>query len=508
MTSEISRKSFFKLGAGLAAVAASGAAKAAVSPKPKAAVVVPTKPVKTLIRNVDVLTMEDSNKEYHGVDVMLSGGKIAAIAKALSAGDAKVVDGTGKILMPGFIDGFRHNWQQLGNGRILKTNQSYLDYYTGFTGKLGAAMTPEDSHLAEYAGCVEAIDNGFTSMVNFATGSGDHAKIEMAIKGAKASGIGGYYAMAHGRPGRGKVPTAADFVFAQQMRDTYFTGPEGPQFGLGMGSPWGAPIADVKAYFAAARALKPGIMCMHHHSYGSGGGKPGGQTKEPPLPEGTLRVVADFESAGMLGPDLHVSHGTELTDAELKLFAKYGVGTSSATLVEYTYAPDQASTLARARAMGCAASMGFDAPIESTRDTFEMARRTFVGLFHLPEDNKIANTYQSDDTLAFLTREGHKSAQLGAVSGTVTVGKRADLLLIDTDRFGFPPAGVGTLADRVLNYASREDIDSVWVAGVQRKSGGKMIGIDWKSLKAKTTEAGARLYAAIGSPKLGLDKTT
>jgi hypothetical protein len=40
----------------------------------------------------------------------------------------------------------------------------------------------------------------------------------------------------------------------------------------------------------------------------------------------------------------------------------------------------------------------------------------------------------------------------GDVTGTITVGKRADLVLLRTDRIGF--AIQGTLADRVLNFGS------------------------------------------------------
>jgi|GEM_PF-3669692 len=49
---------------------------------------------------------------------------------------------------------------------------------------------------------------------------------------------------------------------------------------------------------------------------------------------------------------------------------------------------------------------------------------------------------------------------MGDVTGTISVGKRAD-------RIGF--AMLGSLADRVLNFGSLADIDSVWVAGRARK---------------------------------------
>lgn len=65
-------------------------------------------PPETLIRNATVLTIT------HGVltntDVLIRGGKIAAIGKDLkAAANARVIDATGKYLMPGIIDCHSHS---------------------------------------------------------------------------------------------------------------------------------------------------------------------------------------------------------------------------------------------------------------------------------------------------------------------------------------------------------------------------------------------------------------
>ena len=77
--------------------------------------------------------------------------------------------------------------------------------------------------------------------------------------------------------------------------------------------------------------------------------------------------------------------------------------------------------------------------------------------------------------------------RLGDETGTIPIGKRADLVLLRTDRIGF--AMLGSLADRVLNFASLSEIDSVWVAGQVRKRNGQMIGVDWANLKSQVAEA-------------------
>jgi cytosine/adenosine deaminase-related metal-dependent hydrolase len=499
MSQEISRKSFLQLGMGLAAAAAPAQAQtqaAAAKPAPR-----PKAPGKTLIRNVDVLTMQADHAELPGMDVMLSSGKIAAIAKGLPAGDAEVIDGTGRILMPGFTDGFRHNWQSLDTGRILKLNQSYHNYYGGYTQKLGQTMTPEELYLSDYLGCVEALNSGFTAMINFAQG-GPLVRAQAAARGARDSGIGGAFAYTPAGLTRDGLPDEAAFKVAEQLRDSVFHEGDDLHFALGMNLKWGATYEEFQQYFARARALKPKLLMMHHHSDGSGGGNPGAQFTPPPKPPGTIRVVSDLRDSGVLGPDLHMGHGTELTDEELTFLSAAGITMASGILAEFTYAQDQTSIHARARAHGIPAGIGFDTPLEWSRDPFEMSRMAITCLYRTPENWKIADTYGSDDSLVFLTRDGAKCAKMGDQAGTVTVGKRADVILINTDRIGFP--AIGNLADRVANFGLLSDIDSVWVAGKPRKRHGQMVGIDMKALKAKVVASQHRVWEAIGRPVYGV----
>ncbi len=87
--------------------------------------------------------------------------------------------------------------------------------------------------------------------------------------------------------------------------------------------------------------------------------------------------------------------------------------------------------------------------------------------------------------------------RLGDVAGTITVGKRADLVLLRTDRIGF--ASLGSLADRVLNFATLPDVDSVWVAGQAKKRNGEMLGVDWAKLKSQMIEAQNRIGSLADS---------
>ncbi len=65
-------------------------------------------PSETLIRNATVLTI--TRGVLTNTDVLIRNGKIAAVGKGLSAGaNARVIDGTGKYVMPGIIDAHSHS---------------------------------------------------------------------------------------------------------------------------------------------------------------------------------------------------------------------------------------------------------------------------------------------------------------------------------------------------------------------------------------------------------------
>jgi imidazolonepropionase-like amidohydrolase len=60
----------------------------------------------TLIRNATVLT--GTGTRLDGADVLLRDGKVEAVGTSLDAGDAEIVDGTGRWVTPGLIDVHSH----------------------------------------------------------------------------------------------------------------------------------------------------------------------------------------------------------------------------------------------------------------------------------------------------------------------------------------------------------------------------------------------------------------
>jgi 5-methylthioadenosine/S-adenosylhomocysteine deaminase len=211
--------------------------------------------------------------------------------------------------------------------------------------------------------------------------------------------------------------------------------------------------------------------------------------------------VPDLQEAGLLGPDYHVAHANRLTAEELQMFKINGCSIAATTMGEFPYMGWGAwrgpSVHGRARQAGVRVGIGMDVPLALPGDYFEHVRGSFWNQYTSPEGLAIANTYQGVDSLDFVTALGAKAIHRETEVGTITVGKSADLVLLNTDRLGF--GTLGSLGNRILTFATREDIDSVWIAGQAKKRHGEMLGVDLSSIKARLLEAQTRVHKKIAS---------
>ena len=460
-------------------------------------------PRPTLIRGADLLTMDPTSQEMQATDVLIRNGRIAAIGKGLSAEGAEIIEANGMILMPGMCDGHRHLWHTIDAGRLVKTYPEVYATYQEWKMRTIVSMNPEDHYLAGYVGGLMAIDSGVTSVIDYAHGQINEENALAAANGTRDSGVGGWFAFQLGvasnyKPGdtvslsmahslRIAPTTETHWAIAERLQKEVFSGSSDIlQLGLAPSTGMGSRLEDIKRDWTRVRDMGVGLLAAHVHKPAS------------PTPQGTMghrdTGVPDLQEAGMLGPDYHLAHANRLTAEELRMLRDTGGMVCATVMGEIPYvvsANRGPSVHGRARAAGVATGIGIDVNLVLTQDYFEHARAAFWNLYLSPEGIEIASTYKSEDTLDFVTALGASAMRLGDETGTITIGKRADLVLLRTDRIGF--AMQGTLADRVLNFGSLADIDSVWIAGQARKRNGQMIGVDWADLKSQVAEAQKRI---------------
>jgi cytosine/adenosine deaminase-related metal-dependent hydrolase len=505
--SKITRKDFLGLSAAAVTSAVLGNSRPANARQDVATAPGGSGPL--LIRGADLLTMDPVLGEQQATDVRVENGRITAIGKGLPAAGAESVDADGMILMPGMCDGHRHLWHTVDAGRLVKTQPRLYATYQEWKMRTIVSMRPEDHYLAGFLGGLMAIDSGVTSLVDYAHGQINAENALAAARGAKDSGVGGWFAFQLGvsssyQPGdtvpldvadaqRIAKTTATHWATAERLQKEVFTGSDDiMQLGLAPASGTGSSLEEIREEWGRIRDMGVRMLAAHVH-------KP-----SRPTPKGTMGFrdtgIPDLQEAGVLGPDYHLAHANRLTAEELRMLRDTGGMVCATAMGEFPYmaaAHRGPSVHGRSREAGVATGIGIDVNLVLTQDYFEHARAAFWSLYLSPDGTKIATGYTSDDTLDFVSALGAKAMRLGDETGTITVGKRADLVLLRTDRAGF--ASLGSLADRVLNFASLADIDSVWVAGKARKRHGEMLDVDWPKLKAEVADAQARIGPAAAS---------
>ena len=210
----------------------------------------------TLLRNGTVITAAAAGEVLVGADILIADGKIAAIGHGLEAGDAEVIDITGRIVLPGFVDTHRHTWQSVI--REIASDWSLTEYLAGLHTGLSKHFRPEDTYAGNYLGALEALDSGITTLVDWSHNLATPAHADAAIQALKDTGMRAVFAHGGGSKQWGApLPSPNNHPDdARRIREQYFSDNtglvtmamalRGPQFTL----------PEVNAYdFALAKDL-------------------------------------------------------------------------------------------------------------------------------------------------------------------------------------------------------------------------------------------------------------
>jgi len=102
-------------------------------------------------------------------------------------------------------------------------------------------------------------------------------------------------------------------------------------------------------------------------------------------------------------------------------------------------------------------------------------------------DVAFAPTLTHTDVLEFATIDGARSIGLEDRVGSLAPGKQADIVLLRTDVINTAP--VLDPKATIVTYADTSNVDSVFVAGNAVKRGGKLVGVDMKSVIQRLEES-------------------
>src|SRR6187401_2397749 len=141
----------------------------------------------TLIKNAFVLSMDPKVGDLEGGDILIDGAKIAQIGRNLAAPNAEVVDGSGRIVMPGLVNAHIHTWEYQLRG-IGSDWVGFRDYHNNMHKNLATRYGVRDVYLGNLLGSLNQLRNGTTTIVDWCHILRDSDMTDTAIDALEESG--------------------------------------------------------------------------------------------------------------------------------------------------------------------------------------------------------------------------------------------------------------------------------------------------------------------------------
>lgn len=431
-----------------------------------------------LIRNASLLiTMDPALGEgplgiVEDGDVLLEGGRIAAVGRGLDGVGRSTLDAAGKIVMPGFVDTHDHLWQSLIRGCA-----SDRDLY----GWLEACVYPmgrvpfgeQDAYAAVRLATFGLIGTGVTTVLDWS-----HAFNPAFVKGnlgaLRDSGLRFVFSYWVAPPGGGSCGEAA------RIRREL----------LGHGLAAGFQVATHPT-LANLDQLKEAVHCAEklHVPLNVHLG-------ESPKDSQQGQIQA-LELSGAFDGPLLADHAIHLTDGDVELLARHRVAVAHNPLSNMRLASG-IMRLSEMHGAGLRIGLGLDGGTGDGPDMFADMKAS-VGLQRARLVS--ASAYPGiADVLRMATLGGAEALGLDTITGSLTPGKRADLIILDPGSANIAPRW--DWPSQIVLNGQPANVEYVFVDGRALKAEGKLAEDQEKNAVQAAEAAARRVRAALGDRRV------
>jgi len=426
-----------------------------------------------VIRSATVLSMDPNIGDFEPGDVHVRDGAIVAVGSRIELANVEVIEGRGMICMPGFVDTHWHLWTSLLRP-FVRADINDLGYFP-VSNRLGQLFTPEDSYRSVLLGVAEALSAGVTTVHNWAHNikSADHADAELSAM--RDAGIRGRLAYGTGQGMPDDQPM--DLASLARVKHDWIPGDGLLTLGIcsrniGAMSIGGAARGTItidmaKRDWGGARAL--GLPITMHTS--------------GPSP------IKALEEAGLLGSDVQLVHPLLTTPDERAILKAHGVSYATAPVGE-ARRPASVGVIQLGELLeaGVKVSLSTDHTTNYNCDPF-VGMRVLFALHQHRIGNKIPLTVKRLVQLA--TLDGAVDLGIAEQTGSLTPGKRADIVLLRTTDINMTP--VGDPYEALVSLAQPGNVDTVIVDGRILRLGSRFTGLDHARIVREAREAAMAL---------------
>jgi len=460
------------------------------------------KPV-LIVKDGCVVTGDAKDMRYDRADVVIRGDRIVAIGPNAGAEypDAETIDASNSVVMPGLVNAHLHSNEGFEQGAYdnLPLEPWLLQSYPPFGFPL---LSEEDYYLRTMVAAVESIRAGVTTVQDdYVHLPGTPEAQDAAVQAYLDAGLRAWVTVDLWDIGLlDCLPYVRSIIPPSVQREIEALPPTSTREQLALFqrhfenwhgrdgririiiAPCGPQRCSAEMLREIGRLAEALDIPIHSH------------TLETKLQAVQARqqwgksVVEYLDELGLLGPRLAIVHGIWLTDRDIALLAEHGCSVVHNPLSNLKLG----SGLCPVRKLldaGINLALGTDGLATSdTADLIEAIR--VASLIHKPGTHDYSQWVSAAEVFRMATMGGARSSLMEREVGSLEPDKKADVILLDRDAWGFIP-----LNDPVRNLAfsvTSEAVRTVVVDGRIVMRDRRILTFDEDAMRARVREAAER----------------
>ncbi|KAB0267821.1 amidohydrolase family protein [Microvirga brassicacearum] len=424
-----------------------------------------------IIRGGHVLSMDKSIGDLTAGDVHIRNGRIVQVGEHIEAPGAEVMEARDMIVMPGFVDTHSHLWNAFLRGSIRGDDR--VRGYFPTTNRAAPLCTSDDAFNSARFGLMEALLSGTTCVNNFSHNTRSVAHAEAEIRASLDVGIRTRFS--YGPPGRDQ---RLDRAGLEEMNKRWRSANPLVRLGVNLDTP--APDVlksgrDDEDFINDVQFVRNlGLPISFHYGNTAHG------------------LVGLLNRHGLLGPDILMIHTQGFTAEEREAMVAKNVQFSMSPAIEIPYSTVRNGYIqfAELEKLGASLSLSVDASSAmATADFFTVMRAL---QWSHKQRSDVDRTLEPKRILEIATIGGARALHLDAEIGSLTPGKRADVILIRKNDINIAPV-IDPYYSIVYSGSSR-NVDTVIVGGELVLRQGKHKALDIAEVAGAAAKAGRDMH--------------
>lgn len=400
--------------------------------------------------------MDPQRRIFERGSVAIADGKIVAVGKNINVKADTVIDAKGKVVLPGLVNAHTHLSMTLLRG--VADDMEFDPWLKTKIWPIEKHLRAEDCYVGALLGCLEMIKSGTTCFADQYFFMEDVAR---AVEKAGIRGVLSYGIIEQGDPKKRK----SEIQVGEKLVKTCHGMADGRILTMfGPHAPYTCSPECLAQVKELAKKYKVGI---HTHIAESK------WEVEEIIKKYGKRPVEHLDAIGFLGPEVLAAHCVQLAEQEIRILRDRGVKPVHNPVSNMKIACG-VSPVPEMLAAGIPVALGTDgAASNNSLDMFNEMK--FAAL--LNKVDKFDSTVMPvQSVLEMATVNGARALGLGENLGSLEVGKKADLTLVDLRKPHLTP--LRNVISHLVYSATGGDVDTVIVDGKVIMQGRRVLTLE------------------------------